>query len=596
MSFFGFDPSQPPGKTHNAKAPGFGSAPDPFAGLSGDKLEGDDEDELDFEDTYDGLGENLDETHDDLNDATFGGSGPVSKDFDFSNQSAPTSSGQYPQPSTSYAQDRPTQYVEHSSSLKPASKPAKTGYERYDSRGVAIPHLEATPSIWQDGPTSQLRTQPQHGQQPSLSAATRKMMSLEEVEAAMRAQAQAKNSSQSSSPQPSQQQQRISQPSAAGTGHRSTQPFPTSQPPQILQRPVQPPVEQTRFETPHELNAHRDQYMTGPSMLQQDRSAPLPHTDLPYRMPPQGQAQYMQQESNQNFQQHTSRPSIPPPPHPSQPRTMRNGYHGRAQSIGGRIVNNPNELMQLPEEERAALLLEETNRAKRNHKILVLSRDNGLMTPQDKNFITRIQLQQLVTATGGVEEQGPEVNLAEDFYFQVFSQIRGAPRQEDNFAQTYLNELAWRGRNRRHPRGGENHMRRMEQQVQRAVEAAKARPKNKQLVVEGSLGKISFSNAKTPKLLLNIKRQENHDPYSASAGRAKAHETIAGRKAVLRDIEALYSTLMKMEDHERRMQPPPNEESSADEIQSHMEWRQRIQELNKRLWIELKVQVPIDSR
>ena len=215
------------------------------------------------------------------------------------------------------------------------------------------------------------------------------------------------------------------------------------------------------------------------------------------------------------------------------------------------------------------------------------------MTPQDKNFITRIQLQQLVTATGGAEDQGADANLAEDFYFQVYSQIRGAPRQDDNFTQTYLSELAWRGRNRRYPRGGENHMRRMEQQVQRAVEAAKARPKNKQLVVEGSLGKISFSNAKTPKPLLNLKRQESQDAHAQMASRNKVHESVAGRKAVLRDIEALYGTLMRMEDHERRMPPPPNEESSGDEIQGHMEWRQRIQELNQTLWNELKVLEPI---
>jgi DNA topoisomerase 2-associated protein PAT1 len=31
MSFFGFDPTQ--ARDHNARAPGFGAAPDPFAGL-----------------------------------------------------------------------------------------------------------------------------------------------------------------------------------------------------------------------------------------------------------------------------------------------------------------------------------------------------------------------------------------------------------------------------------------------------------------------------------------------------------------------------------------------------------------------------------
>ena len=34
MSFFGFDAALPRDRSHNAKAPGFGPAPDAFAGLS----------------------------------------------------------------------------------------------------------------------------------------------------------------------------------------------------------------------------------------------------------------------------------------------------------------------------------------------------------------------------------------------------------------------------------------------------------------------------------------------------------------------------------------------------------------------------------
>jgi len=236
-------------------------------------------------------------------------------------------------------------------------------------------------------------------------------------------------------------------------------------------------------------------------------------------------------------------------------------------------------------------MAEEAKRAKRNHKIQLLSRDNGLMTPQDKNFITRIQLQQLVTATGVLEEQGPEAALAEDFYYQVFSQIRGGLRHNPNqlniFAQTYLNPTGGRG-NRRYGRNGDSHMRRMEQQVQRAVEAAKAKPKNSQLVIEGSLGKISFSNAKTPKPLLNLRRADSGIP------RARPLELVTTRKAILKDIEYIYSTLLQMEDHERRMPSPTTEESSADEIQAQMDWRQRIQELNTRVWTGLKVLEPID--
>ncbi len=78
MSFFGFDSSR-----HNTTAPGFSQAHDPFAGLSN---RNEDDDALDFEDTYDGLGDQLDETDDAFNDDTFGDggavpSGKVGKDF-----------------------------------------------------------------------------------------------------------------------------------------------------------------------------------------------------------------------------------------------------------------------------------------------------------------------------------------------------------------------------------------------------------------------------------------------------------------------------------------------------------------------------------
>lgn len=257
-------------------------------------------------------------------------------------------------------------------------------------------------------------------------------------------------------------------------------------------------------------------------------------------------------------------------------------------------------MMSMSADEREAYLAEEAKRAKRNHKIFLLSKNNGLMTPQDKNFITRIQLQQLLTATGGVDDgPGNENQLAEDFYYHVYSQIRGPPRSGpgqplNQFAQTYLFQTGSRygyGRSRHHPRGGDNHVQRMEQQVARAVEAAKARPKNKSLVVEGSLGKIAFSNSKTPRPLLNIKR-----PDSAAGQPQRQQVRVADRKAALRDIEKMYSTLMQVEDHERKLPPPPNEESPPEAIEEHMRWRSEMQRLNQELWDSMKVMEPADSR
>lgn len=268
-------------------------------------------------------------------------------------------------------------------------------------------------------------------------------------------------------------------------------------------------------------------------------------------------------------------------------------------------MTHPEQLLHLSEEDRAAFLMEDAKRAKRNHKIHILSKDNGLMTPQDKNFITRIQLQQLMAATGSLDEQGPEAALAEDFYYQVYTQIRGAPRQNPHqpasqFAQTYLFQTGGRYGmgGRRHNRGGDNHMQRMEQQVQRAVEAAKAKPKGKQLVIEGSLGKISFSNAKTPKPLLNIKRPESGDGFHGTgwrSSRVHPHDpSILDRKSTLRNIERVYSTLMQMEDYERHLPPPLTEESDPATIQKHMEWQQKIQTLHQKLWQDLKIMEPIN--
>ena len=45
MSFFGFDPQGPPNRGHPAQAPGFGSAPDPFASISQGQGLGQEEDD-----------------------------------------------------------------------------------------------------------------------------------------------------------------------------------------------------------------------------------------------------------------------------------------------------------------------------------------------------------------------------------------------------------------------------------------------------------------------------------------------------------------------------------------------------------------------
>jgi len=482
---------------------------------------------------------------------------------------------------------------------KIALKPARTGYERYVEPGY-IPQLEANASIWgmqRQGSPAEVQ---QRDLRSSSTGPSRKMMSLEEVEAAMQTQNRKTAASEHQQP-PLQQSGPSGFPMNSTLADRPVQQqFPAHQPlsSQTSQQLSDRNNLNTSAKQQSKLSPPGDM-LGAPQILQRQHSAQAA-PPVPVALNDQLDDGHVPTRARQAMHT-TSRGQLPNPPASAErPRQIQVGpMHQRGPSLHGRPLTHPPQIMHLSEEERNAFLEEEAKRAKRNHKIFLLSRDNGLMTPQDKNFITRVQLQQLVAATGGIDEQSPEAALAEDFYYQVYSQIRGASRQSPNqplshFAQTYLYQTAGRGRNRRYPIGGESHTRWMEQQVQRAVEAAKMKPKNKQLVIEGSLGKISFSNAKTPKPLLNLKRHDSSDIRPQNAGRLRVQESVAGRKAVLRDIETLYTTLLKMEDHERRMPPPPKEESStADEMQEHMEWRQKMQELNSQLWLELKVLEPI---
>jgi DNA topoisomerase 2-associated protein PAT1 len=595
MSFFGFETTLPRDQQGSR---GVFEQHDPFAGL-GDAANADDA--LDFEQTYDGLGNQLNETGDTFNDDTFGDSMPATRqsgrDFDFAGETAKIRDTLMEEQTLHHARMPMQQAMQ--------SKPKRTGYEAYKQPDY-LPKLEADASIWgasvakkpssqaqqqQQYQQQQQQQQQQYGQQDMSSAAARKMMTLEEVEAMMRSQAQPQAApapydmeSQSQglramlgvggpppglSPQPQQHQQR-GPPGFQQMPPQGMSPGPQPGPeyglraPQILQRQhsPQPPRQQQQQQDFREFQG------------------PPPPQPMPFQGPPP----------------HPQAPMGAPPVQARGPRAPP--AHARDPSYSGTPITQAQQMMQMSSQDREVYLAEEAKRAKRNHKIFLLSKNNGLMTPQDKNFITRIQLQQLLTATGGIDnEPGSEDQLAEDFYYQVYAQIRGPPRSGpgqplNQFAQTYLFQTGSRygyGRSRHHPRGGDNHVQRMEQQVARAVEAAKARPKNKSLVMEGSLGKIAFSNSKTPRPLLNIKRVESD---------AKPRKTVvvADRKATLRSIEKVYSTLMQTEDHERRLPPPPNEDSPPDVIEGHMRWRSEMAELNQQLWAALKVMEPIQPK
>ena len=579
---------------------------------------------IDFDDTYDGLGEQLDDADDVLNDDTFGGQmtapttqAAVGKDFDFFGQTAQVSSA-IDEEHLRYNRRHPPISLPPAGVADPsrhAARPVRTGYEKYKEPG-GVSDLKVNASLWgvsakTTASAAEAAAPPEQDRDEQKAEsrarpASRKMMSLEEVEAAMLAQNKKRASGQGQVAQAPAPSAILARPQDHDIESRQPQIRPLPAPEQHVTAARQPSPPEQRHPQPI---AQDDQpRMVRPGSWQPQpihvgvAQAPAPAPVLQPRQILQNpnrhpvQAHHVPAMAMPDPQQRLS--TLQGPPIPTGP--FRHPPQGPY----------PQQTMHLSDEARQVLLMGEAKRAKRNHKIYLLSRGNGLMTPQDKNFITRIQLQQLVTATGNPNEQDRDTALADDFYYQVHSHIRKGPRENphqplNHLAQTYLFQAGGRAggvNGRRFQRGGDSHAQRMEQQVQRAVEAVKLRPKDKQLIIQGSLGKISFSNAKTPKPLLNIKRPESAPEANRPSGFGRASSDrrsqpyVAGtsnRLIVLRQIERVHTALMKMEDHERRIPPQPIETNDESKAQAHADWAEEMQNLNQKLWAELKVMEPI---
>ncbi|KAL7269712.1 DNA topoisomerase 2-associated protein pat1 [Rhizina undulata] len=542
MSFFGFDTALPRDRGHPTNAPGFGQAPDHFAGLSSKGGDNDEDDGIDFDETYDGLGDNLDEKDDVFNDETFGGDGDaVGKDFDFHGATARVANAMDEEHEV-FVRSTHRKSVAQVAAETPAA-PIPAVNPESSSR---LPNFQPDMSLWGAGPgpsASEPQYQPPVPIPQDIAFQTapgpKKFMSLEEVEAQILA---------------SQQKPKV----------------PTPQP-QIQARPPPPIQSQLPGSVPAPPpNAPYYPQQQHEFLQQQPQQLPMhfQHAVQRNQTPPHIQHQHQHHHIEQQQRGYPSHPRLP---HEQQVQAGRNQY--------GMTTHAPAPNLQaMSETERAKYLEEESKRLKRNHKIAQLAKYNGLMTPADKNFITRIQLQQLVSINNA------EDNPNEDFYYIVHSAIRARtnPQQPLNqFAQTYLFRQGPRGGNRRQ----DNHLLRMEQQVQRAVAAARARPKASQLVLEGSLGKISFSNVKTPRPMLDIKKSEGHVGEQQTRKSQKSVFSGADRKSILRTIENVYDALLDLEIHERDRGKLP--------APHHYDWEIRRQ-LVERLWREMKIMEPID--
>ncbi|KAG6831108.1 hypothetical protein H0H92_012785 [Tricholoma furcatifolium] len=241
------------------------------------------------------------------------------------------------------------------------------------------------------------------------------------------------------------------------------------------------------------------------------------------------------------------------------------------------------------------------------------------MTQSDKDFITRIQVSQLVT-------QDP---YADDFYAQVYGAIvrsrNGIQVHEDRVLKFTSGGgvglgLAQKPGNRR-----PNAMLRMEQQVERIVSNARKREEEKGLhslhSLQGALGKTSGRSYKAaPRQLLQVDSANpgasptlSHAPVSkdgvkpaegaaqeaAKLGRAALgnagdtdglvrKEPLTHRQT-LAAVEHLYDLVLNTENI-KRSEPSPEE---GEEVVA--QWKQEFDNSVDQLWAGLQVMVPLKT-
>lgn len=198
--------------------------------------------------------------------------------------------------------------------------------------------------------------------------------------------------------------------------------------------------------------------------------------------------------------------------------------HNNFQHHGRRHHHHHDNIADLSEEEKHRL-------QRRQSKVQRILQYSGIMTPRDKDFVTRVQLSHIVT----------DDPYNEDFYFQVYRLLKSGDQNVNNnsIAQAYLDFSGHRlgGRYQR----ADLALQRMQQQVQRAVTVAKERPRTGQYVKEGALGRISFSTGKKPRKQLEIITQRPELPEI----------TKVGKKATLLQIENIYQEILSLESQAR---------------------------------------------
>lgn len=474
---------------------------------------------LQFEDTYEGL----DEEDDAFNDETFGVDIPVDQQFDFGNPTE-TKPLNFAEAARAPRHEAPIQQPLNDDPLKPIE------------------------SLWGGISGQQQPAQAQAApQQP-------KVLSLEELEAQLGQQQTSPNNQfpQGQFPQ--------GYPPPPGPGNFYFPPgfIPPQQGPPGFNFPPQFNLNQLHPQQFAQLPPHVQQQLIQQSQNQLPQTPPVSQPNVPQQqqqvpLPPPQQQQVPQVQQ----QQQTPVEAVPQPPvqqhqqipqqqfrkadladfpvlgseEATQNRDQRSHQqHQQQQHQQYRRNHNQHRhhhydnFDELPEEEKQRLI-------RRQQKVARISQFSGIMTPRDKDFVTRIQLSHIVT----------DDPYNEDFYAQVHKLLKSGEQFNDNnsIAQAYLDFSGHRlgGRHQR----ADVALQRMQQQVQKAVTVAKDRPRTGQFAKEGSLGKITFSSGKAPRKQLEIVAHKPEIPEVSKVG----------KKFILLQLENIYQHVLNLESAER---------------------------------------------
>lgn len=454
MSFFGFDASGSQAKNRDGR---------------------DNQKPLDFEDTYKGLGDYDNEEEDFLNSETFGAATEFGTDFDFGHG---TSGGNEPAGNANSYTTANRSYVAAASS----------GVEHHPHAPLdASVDLKPMESLWSNsGPAMQQHEQPQ-------------ILSMEELERQQRQRQMGGQPGYMAMPPPNYG---MPPPPQMQMHNQFPGPFPPQGmqgvPPQFQHMPVmfnqgQPQAQglpnQAQFSPMYQPQLHNQAEGQGlPAEQARQSASPAPQgLESPIAAPPalSPEQQHLQTFPTQQHQNQQPQQSMSPQQVISPPQTPREHF---------RQNRGPSRREPLTPEEQKRLQI-------RQAKVEKILKHSGLMTPRDKDFITRYQLSQIVT----------DDPYNEDFYFQVYKIIqRGGVVGESNkdlIARAYLEHSGHRlgGRYKR----ADVALQRMQSQVEKAVTVAKERPQKSKdhfdAAREGVLGKIaSAMNSKAPRRQLQI--------------------------------------------------------------------------------------------